>query len=73
MNNAIQLTEEEATRLCLRRDLSLPSSVKVLILVGEDESPAFIKQSENLFLERKQQNGECRSENRERRGQFFYY
>ena len=73
MDNAIQLTEEEATRLCLRRDLSLPSSVKVLILVGEDESPAFIKQSENLFLKRKQQNGECRSKNRERRGPFFYY
>ena len=53
MNNAIQLTEEEATRLCLHRDLPLPSSMKVLILVGEDESPAFIKQSENLFLEMK--------------------
>ena len=53
MNNAIQLTEVEATRLCLHTDLSLPSSMKVLILVGEDESPAFIKQSENLFLEMK--------------------
>ena len=53
MNNAIQLTEAEATRLCLHRDLPVPSSMKVLILVGEDESAAFIKQSEDLFLEMK--------------------
>ena len=55
-NVALQLTEAEATRLSLHRELSIPAYIKTLILVGEDESPAFIKQNKDLFGELKTNN-----------------
>ena len=49
LNVVVQLTEAEATRLSLNNELSIPKSVKSLVLVGGDESPGFIKESKDLF------------------------
>ena len=56
LNVALQPTEAEATRLSLHRELSIPTSIKTLILVGEDESPAAMKQNKGLFEELKTTN-----------------
>ena len=53
LDNVVQLAEAEATGLSSNKELSVPISVKSLVLVGGDESPGFIKESKDLFKELK--------------------
>ena len=56
LNVVVQLTEAVVTWLSLNKELYIPKSVKNLVLVGGDESPASVKQNKDLFEELKTTN-----------------